>query len=291
MARERNDLLSLVKAQVNISDALFEMGEYAESAQVAEAGAALALKIGVSRSTGAYLRSNLAEALVALGRWDDADAVCVAAARFDPPGELGLHWLEIRAALRLARGHASAPELIGRALAFLRRPYVSAQHRLPLLVLQMEAALSAGDPTAAAASAHSGLAATDLVDNARYTWALLAVSAHAAVAADDPVLRTSIEALAGQLECLFPADRAYAAEIVATFAAAAPGSAVAVWRGNVAGAGLRSSRSGPGESMAPTPWGSSVWPGVPCLGGVVRLGPQVPPLRQGRAPLRTPPPR
>ena len=56
VARERNDLLSLVMAQVNISDALFEMGEYAESAQVAEAGAALALKIGVSRSTGAYLR-------------------------------------------------------------------------------------------------------------------------------------------------------------------------------------------------------------------------------------------
>ncbi|HTF07421.1 MAG TPA: AAA family ATPase [Asanoa sp.] len=232
-AKSLGDIEGLVHARVSISDALFEVGDYAASAKTAALGTKDAAKVGVDRSSGAFLRSNHAEALVALGRWDEADAICAESARFDPPGHLGLHWLQIRANLRLARGDASAPELIGRALAFLRRPYVSAQHRLPLLVLQVEAALAAGDAAAAASAAHSALAASDLIANPRYTWALLAVSARAAVVADDPALRSSIEALAGDLDCQYSADRAHAAQIAASFAAAAPGSAVAAWGGGV----------------------------------------------------------
>ena len=123
IARERGDTESLVRARVSISDALFEIGDYAESARTAALGTADALKIGVSRSNGAYLRSNHAEALVALGRWDEADAVLAESARFDPPGALGLHWIEVRAGLRVARGHAGADELV-RPGAGLPRPAV-----------------------------------------------------------------------------------------------------------------------------------------------------------------------
>ena len=130
----------------------------------------LRCKIGVSRSTGAYLRSNHAEALVALGRWDEADAVCAEAARFDPPGELGLHWLEMRAGLRLARGHAGADELVNRALAFLARPYADPQVRLPLHALRIDAALAAGEPDGGVAAARAGLADPKLDDNPRYAW-------------------------------------------------------------------------------------------------------------------------
>jgi predicted ATPase/DNA-binding CsgD family transcriptional regulator len=214
VARERNDLLSLVKAQVNISDALFEMGEYAESAQVAEAGAALALKIGVSRSTGAYLRSNLAEALVALGRWDDADAVCVAAARFDPPGELGLLWLEIRAALRLARGHPRATDLVNRALGYLARPYTDPQVRLPLHALRIDAALASGEPDDGVAAALAGLADPKLDANPRYAWPIVV----AASRLTDPAVRSTVASLAARLETRYPAEVAGAAEVAARLA-------------------------------------------------------------------------
>ena len=67
-------------------------------------------------------------------------------ARFDPPGHLGVHWVEVRAGLRVARGHASAGDLVARAVSFLSRPYVDPQIRLPLHMLGMEAALAAGGP-------------------------------------------------------------------------------------------------------------------------------------------------
>ncbi|WP_239097010.1 helix-turn-helix transcriptional regulator [Asanoa ferruginea] len=278
-ARSIGDVEQLVHAQVNISDALFEVGDYAGSAKTAAAGTRDAAKVGVDRSSGAFLRSNHAEALVALGRWDEAEAICAESARFDPPGHLGLHWLQIRANLRLARGDASAPEVIGRALAFLRRPYVSAQHRLPLLVLQVEAALSVGDAAAAASAAHGGLSASDLIGNPRYTWPLLAVSARAAVAADDAGLRSSIEALAAELECLYPADRAYAAQTHASFAAAPPGSAVAGARAagsavEVPGGSLGAGSAAPGGSLGAgsTALGGSLGAGSTAPGGSLGAG-------------------
>ncbi|WP_239090511.1 helix-turn-helix transcriptional regulator [Asanoa iriomotensis] len=231
-AKSAGDLEGLVHARVNISDALFEIGDYAGSAEAAALGTKDAGKAGVDRSSGAFLRSNHAEALVALGRWDEADAICAESARFDPPGHLGLHWLQLRAGLRLARGDASAPELIGRALAFLARPYVSAQHRMPLLTLKIEAALSAGDPAAAAEAASAALTAgaepttetdwtappgaSDLVANPRYAWPLLAAAARASAAADDATLRSMIQSVVPGIECLYPADRAYAAQIAAS---------------------------------------------------------------------------
>ena len=214
VARERNDLLSLVKAQVNISDALFEMGEYAESAQVAEAGAALALKIGVSRSTGAYLRSNLAEALVALGRWDDADAVCVAAARFDPPGELGLLWLEIRAALRLARGHPGATDLVNRALGYLARPYTDPQVRLPLHACASTRRWPPVSPTMAWPRRSPGWPTRSWTPTRGSAWPIVV----AASRLTDPAVRSAVASLAARLETRYPAEVAGAAEVAARLA-------------------------------------------------------------------------
>jgi len=301
-ARSLGDVEGLVHARVSISDALFEVGDYAGSAEAAALGTKDASKVGVDRSTGAFVRSNHAEALMALGRWDEADAICAESARFDPPGHLGLHWLQLRAGLRLARGDASAAELVGRSLAFLARPYVSAQHRMPLLTLKIEAALAAGDVGAAAEAAHGALGAAsghaagftapapragdshvgrigfggatqrgdqlprgsalgevadpagtgrlgdragagvagnagdlagvgvgrdldtgaevpagvaDLLANPRYAWPLLAAAARAAVAAGDAVLGTVVEGLAARVECQYPAERAYAAQIAA----------------------------------------------------------------------------
>ncbi|MFY1672384.1 helix-turn-helix transcriptional regulator [Plantactinospora sp. WMMB334] len=232
LARAAGDSETLVTALVVTSDVLCEVGRYAESAEAAAAGYAEARRVGISRSTGAFLLSNQAEALIALGRWDEADELCGQAARLDLPGITGYHWLQLRAGLRLARGQAGADELVARALGFLRRPYLPLE--LPLYELRVEAALMAGD-VAAAVEAAGALLGRRLDTNPRYGWPALAAAARAAVAAGDQDLAERVRSAAAGITARYPAELAYAAQVPATFAtvgAAVPGwqAAVAAWR-------------------------------------------------------------
>jgi DNA-binding CsgD family transcriptional regulator len=213
LARATGDADRLVHALVNISDALFEVGSYTESARVAEEGTIEAKRVGISRSKGAFLLSNHAEALVALGRWDQADALCAETARVDPPGTLGLHWLEIRARLRLRRGHPRADELIARALGFQTKPYLDHQLGLPLHELRIEAALAADNLADAVAASREAVALGGLDEVPRYVWRMLAVAARAAALADDEELRARIRALASTTEARHPVELAASAEV------------------------------------------------------------------------------
>ncbi|MEJ3744121.1 AAA family ATPase, partial [Actinomycetes bacterium KLBMP 9797] len=212
-ARATGNADQLVHALVNISDNLFEIGNYADSARNAEEGTAEAMRVGISRSKGAFLISNHAEALVALGRWDEADALCAETARIDPPGTLGVHWLTIRAFLRLRRRHPRAGEQIERALTFQTRPYLDHQLGLPLHELRVEAALATGAVDDAVAAARTAFALPGLVDIPRYTWRLLVVAARAAALAADEQLRGQTRELAATLEARYPAELAARAEV------------------------------------------------------------------------------
>jgi DNA-binding CsgD family transcriptional regulator/tetratricopeptide (TPR) repeat protein len=226
LARSIGDVHHFVIAMINLSDLLFEIGDYAGSARAAADGAEEAQQFGISRSTGAFLFSNRAEALVALGRWDEADALCAQTARLDPPGALGLHWLQIRARLRLARGAAGADDLVGRALRFSSRAYLETQMRLPQHLLRIEAALAAGDAAGAAQVARDALDDPALADQPRYAWPLLAGVARVASAG------TEVAAVAERIAIRYPAERAYAAHLRAELAPAVPAwqEAVTAWR-------------------------------------------------------------
>ncbi|WP_240032796.1 ATP-binding protein [Micromonospora globbae] len=228
VARATGDAESLVVALVYLSDVLYELGRYAESAQAAADGVSEARRFGISRSTGAYLLSNQAEALLALGRWAEAEETCAEAARLDPPGVSGLHWLQLRAGQRLAQGHPGADEAVGRALSYLSRPYLHPHQRLPLRELQLEAALVAGDRDEAARAAEAALADPAVPECPRYAWPVLtALSRTAADTADAP-LAARVAALAATVPARFPAERAHAAEVAATVA---PGTdRLAAWR-------------------------------------------------------------
>lgn len=235
LARSTGDTEKLVHALVNISDALFEVGDYAESARVAAEGTVEAKRVGISRSKGAFVLSNYAEALVALGRWDEADALCAETARIDPPGTLGVHWLVVRSRLRLARGHPATGELVDRALGFQSRSYLDQQLALPLHDLRVEATLAAGDPTGAVTAAKAAIAVPGLVDYPRYTWRLLGAAARAAAVAGDKELRAGVLAVAETMASPYPAERAYQAQVRAAFtegAQALPAwqAAVSAWR-------------------------------------------------------------
>ncbi|MDG4796428.1 helix-turn-helix transcriptional regulator [Micromonospora sp. WMMD1082] len=235
LAQATGEVTALVKALVHISDVLFELGRYEESAQAVVDGVAEARRVGISRSTGAYLLSNRAEALLALGRWAEADQVCAEAARLDLPGVSGLHWLQLRAGLRLAQEHPRADETVGRALSFLSKPYLHPHNRLPLSELRMMAALAADDRAEALRAAEASLTDPAITAHPRYGWPVLAALAQVARYTADEGLAERVAALAGTVLVRFPAERAYAAEVAATVA---PGDdpltawrvAVAAWR-------------------------------------------------------------
>jgi DNA-binding CsgD family transcriptional regulator len=233
LARSAGDVHHFVVAMVNMSDWLFEVGDYAGSAQTAADGAAEAQQFGISRSTGAFLFSNRAEALVALGRWDDADALCGQTARLDPPGSLGLHWLHIRARLWLARGRGGADDLVGRALRYSSRAYLDPQMRLPQHQLRIEAALAAEDRGGAVRAAEGALADPALVGNPRYAWPLLSTVAGAVAGAPAGASPSPADVLrvAGQVTVRHPAERAYAAQVRAELAE--PARALPAWRAAV----------------------------------------------------------
>ncbi|MET8084524.1 AAA family ATPase [Micromonospora sp. NPDC005237] len=231
VAQAAGDTAALVLVKVFQSDVLCELGRYAESAQAAEAGLAEARRVGISRSAGAYLLSNRAEALIALGRWDEAETVCAEAARIDLSGVTGLHWLQLGAGLRLARAHPGADEMVDRALAFLGRPYLWPNHRLPLHELGIEAALAADDKVEAVRAARVAVADDSLPQLPREGWPVLSAAARTAARVGDGELAAAVAALAADLPVRHPAARAHAAQVSALLAA--DDEALPAWRAAV----------------------------------------------------------
>ncbi|MFC7533445.1 AAA family ATPase [Actinoplanes sp. GCM10030250] len=214
-ARTAGDLQSFAHSLVNHSDALFEVGEYAESAAAAAEGVPHADRVGVSRTTGVYLLANHAEALMALGDWDEADALLAQAARHDPPGTLAVPWLRLRARIRLARGHEGADALVGLATAFLSKPFLNADTRVSLLELRILASRAAGDLGTATSVATAAVRDRGVKQRPRYGWPLLAAAARVVAVRPDAELEAAVrEAVAG-LPQRYPAERACAAEVEA----------------------------------------------------------------------------
>nr|WP_255643940.1 helix-turn-helix transcriptional regulator [Actinoplanes polyasparticus] len=231
-ARAAGDLPAFTSGLINVSDTLFELGRYEESAAAAADGLPSAGRVGVSRTTGVFLLANHAEALIALGRWDEADARLAEAARLDPPETLALPWLRLRARIRLARGREGAQALVNRSLAFLGRPYLSNEGRLATLDLRLLAALDDPDPAAAVEAARSALADPSLTVLPRYCWSILSHAARAATRATDAELAAEVAAAATRLPIRHPAEFAFAAEVRALLEGGEPRwhEAVQAWR-------------------------------------------------------------
>jgi DNA-binding CsgD family transcriptional regulator len=174
-------------------------------------------RVGVSRTTGVFLLANHAEALIALGRWDEADARLAEAARHDPPGTLALPWLRLRARLRLARGRETAGALVHQAAGWLGKPYLHAENRLAIQNLRVLHALDAcADPVAALEIARLAVREPAVVERPRYAWPLLATAARvASVAPGGNDLARCVRDAAHGLPSRFPAERAFAAQMTA----------------------------------------------------------------------------
>jgi DNA-binding NarL/FixJ family response regulator len=160
----------------NYSDVLIGAGLFSEAIDMARRGRREAADQGLSRTQGAFLAGNEAEAEMLAGLWDDALATIDEALRLDPPSITRGHLRSLQASILGRRGDASAAaDAADRAAEHLTAARRQPQHMLPLAVARAELAAGDGDQELALRTMRAAAeAAGPLVPTAAgwpFTWA------------------------------------------------------------------------------------------------------------------------
>ncbi|MEU5957817.1 AAA family ATPase [Streptomyces sp. NPDC047525] len=134
----------LLRGYGNLSTALHGIGRYTDAVETGEEGSGLADRHGLP-DTASFIDGNLAESLIQLGRWDDADDVLARAlgrrgASIRTRGQIA----ELRAELALARGaYDEARHHLEESDTWTTGSYPEPQHTLA--VARVAIALAAAD--------------------------------------------------------------------------------------------------------------------------------------------------
>lgn len=174
---------AVLQADILESHLLEGAGEHERAAQAARRGAASAQEYGQARNVGTLFAANLAEPLVALGRWDEAAGVIEQALDLSPaPWLQAVLWL-LAAELALSRGDLpGAAGWAGASSGALAKTGYWDQHHVPQARLETELHLARGRPADALAATGHAVDRPALPDNPRYAWPLLAAGARACAA-------------------------------------------------------------------------------------------------------------
>ena len=161
IARGANAYKTLLHVAINESHLLEGAGEHEAAAEVARQGVASAEDYGLFRTSGTFLAINLAEPLMALGRWDEAAEVIEHARELSPP-PINQASLDVVAGLiAAARGDAAtAARWLAASRAVLDTAAFKDQHHLPLAQLEIDVATAARDGSAALAGRRTRSAGT-----------------------------------------------------------------------------------------------------------------------------------
>jgi DNA-binding CsgD family transcriptional regulator/tetratricopeptide (TPR) repeat protein len=148
LATQAGDVIVVLRTTVNRSDGLLAAGRLEEAATVALDGIDEARRLGLIRiSYGPLLAGNATEALLALGRWDQAERVSRQALETAPSDPASAPLPLARAALELGLGDLdAAPARLQAVRRLLPAPIPEAQHAGPLFAGLAELALWCGDP-------------------------------------------------------------------------------------------------------------------------------------------------
>ena len=134
----------------NYSDVLIGAGRYAAAIELAREGRAASAERGLSRTQGAFMAGNEAEAAVLAGQWDLAMTTIDEALRLEPPPTTRGHLSALSAIVQVRRGDvAGAADSVDRASEQLSRAMRQPQHMLPLAVARAEIAMAEGDQAGA----------------------------------------------------------------------------------------------------------------------------------------------
>jgi DNA-binding CsgD family transcriptional regulator len=163
------------RARANLSDGLAVAGLNAEAVEVAADGLAHAERVGHAITEGTFLVGNQVESLLALGRWDEADALIARWARIGTAeGVFEAALGEVRARLRVMRGEY---EDAAADLATVRRQVGETpdniQYAQPMAWTQAEIDRAAGRLDDARRGVEEALGADPRGWNARYGWPLV----------------------------------------------------------------------------------------------------------------------
>lgn len=170
----------LLRASTNESHILEGEGEHALAVEVARAGIDLAPELGLARSQGTFLTLNLAEPLISLGRWDEADQVLDAALALVPPPDHRSALLTMKGGLAARRGDLPTAREAARICRAIRGDrYFRAQERLPQVLLHLALARAEGAPRPALDEALRTLSDERSARSPRYSWPLVCLAADA----------------------------------------------------------------------------------------------------------------
>lgn len=218
-----------LRGYLNLSDTLEMMGRHQEAADAAAQGLELAARTGLTRHAyGQYLVGNHAEALVSLGRWDEAEQVLERAVDSD------LSEAAVVGALTMRRGIIAV--LRGRcedAARYLKAAYEvtgaseAVQWIMPLAYAQSLIALASGDLSRARTQVRDALDSDAAELFERYVWPVLWLGLRIeAEAADiDADRAAALQAQVEQLRAAQPPALAYRALAMAEAARASRGHA------------------------------------------------------------------
>ncbi|TDC61021.1 helix-turn-helix transcriptional regulator [Micromonospora sp. KC207] len=226
-ANEHNDLVQVARAQLNIAEALANLGHYPTMIDAAHAGLDAAYGSGVSRTLGALLAAHLCAALTAVGRWDEAESTSATALDMDPPNVFSAALYALRAEIAFARGEIeTAREQLSLARTLLGPVSHPGPTALAVTRLEAEIALAENRISAAQATVAAALPAVTGTSLALYAWPLVTIGGrietHARMRArvrsrsatgDGAV--DALRAVAAHLPTHTPLFRAYATEFAA----------------------------------------------------------------------------
>jgi len=206
-----------------------DRGGTAEAIQVGRQGLARARQLGLARQIAAPIAGNLAYALTAAGRWDEALEIIDEILSLDQPPLGRVHQLLARGQIAVDRGDLDTAIAIAAEVRSLPAAiHAQGHYAYPLAQLEIHWRLASGDLTGALACARSVPAPVPAPDPAtdaapRYQWALIGSAMRACAeakafgVADAEVaeLRTDLEARAAALPRRTPLVDAYAALVAA----------------------------------------------------------------------------
>jgi len=165
-----------LRAYANLTDVLDLVGDLEQAAATALEGAEIAREHGLERAICAHLVSDAANALIKLGRWDEADRHLRATLEVIVSGHNASALHLTRARVELRRGHFDrALEYLASARREFGRTHAGAQYTGPIFQGLAEAALWQGRHDDARAAVAEGLSLTLAVDGWRYALPLYAV--------------------------------------------------------------------------------------------------------------------
>lgn len=142
---------ALLRFRVNYSDMLNLLGRYDESVAVADEGLDRSRELGVERSSGAILASNMIDPLFARGEWERATRLLDRVIALSPPLTFRVYLLQSKVWSTLWRGELEAAERMFKHWSphMIALSEVEIQTRLQYIRLAGELALSLDDASTA----------------------------------------------------------------------------------------------------------------------------------------------